>query len=83
MIEFVVLRPKMYAYKKTEKKLKDTKNNVAAKRLTFDNYKSCLSDGKTLYKEQMLLKNKKHKVYTIKKHMIALNRDDNKRGLWK
>ena len=48
MIEFVVLRAKMYAYKKTEKKLKDTKNNVAAKRLTFDKYKSCLSNGKTL-----------------------------------
>ena len=27
----------------------------------------------------MLFKNKKHKVYTVNKHKIALNRDDDKR----
>ena len=27
----------------------------------------------------MLFENKKHEVYTVNKHKIALNRDDNKR----
>ena len=27
----------------------------------------------------MLFENKKHEVYTVNKHMIALNRDDDKR----
>ena len=27
----------------------------------------------------MLFENKKHKVYTVNKHKIALNRDDDKR----
>ena len=47
--------------------------------LTFDDYKTCLFDGKTVYREQMLSENKKHEVYTVSKHKIALNRGDDKR----
>ena len=47
--------------------------------LTFDDYKTCLFDGKTIYKEQMLFENKNHEVYTVNKDKIALNRDDDKR----
>ena len=49
--------------------------------LTFDDYKTYLFDGETVYREQMLLENKKHKVYIVNKHKIALNRDDDKRVL--
>ena len=49
--------------------------------LTFDDYKTCLFDGETVYREQMLLENKKYKVYIVNKHKIALNRDDDKRVL--
>ena len=38
-----------------------------------------LLDGKTIYREQMLFENKTHKVYTIKRYKIALNRDNDKR----
>ena len=84
MIEFVALRAKMYAYKKLDKKLedkcsKDTKKHIVAKRLTFDDYKTCLFKGETIYIEQMLFENKKYVVHTKKKHKIALNRDDDKR----
>ena len=41
--------------------------------------KTCLFDGETIYRGQMLFENKKHDVYTINKHKIALNRDDDKR----
>ena len=47
--------------------------------LTFDDYKTCLFDDETIYREQMLFENKKHEVYTVHKHKIALNRDDDKR----
>ena len=47
--------------------------------LRFDDYKTCLFDGKTIYTEQMLFENKKHEVYMVNKHRIALNRDDDKR----
>ena len=47
--------------------------------LMFDNYKACLSDGKTIYREPLLFENEKHEVYTFNKHKKALNRHDDKR----
>ena len=84
MTEFVALREKMYAYRKIDKKVeekrfKDTKKCVAAEGLAFNYYKTCLFDSKTIYGEQMLFENKKHKVYTVNKHKIALNRGHDER----
>ena len=84
MTEFVALRAKMYVYRKIDKKVEDkrckgTKKCVVAEGLTFDDYKTCLFDGETIYREQMLFVNKNHKVYTINKHKIALNRDDDRK----
>ena len=84
MTEFVALRAKIYAYRKIDKKVeekrwKGTKKCVIAEGLTFDDYKTCLFDDETIYREQMLFENKKHEVYTVNKHKIALNRDDDKR----
>ena len=62
-----------------EKCCKGTKKCVVSEGLTFDDYKTCLFDGKTVFREQMLFENKKHEVYTLNKHKIALNRDDDKR----
>ena len=74
----------MYTYRKIDKEVeqkrcKGTKKCAVAERLNFDDYNTQLYDGKTLCREQMLFKNKKHKVYTVNKHKIALNRDDDKR----
>ena len=84
MTAFVALRAKMYAYRKIDKKVEDkcckgTNKCLVAESLTLDDYKACLFDCKTIYREQMLFENKKHEVYTVNKHKIALNRDDNKR----
>ena len=84
MTEFVALRVKMYAYKKIdkeveEKRCKGTKKCVVSEGLKLDDYKTCLFDGEMIYREQMLFENKKHEVYTVNKHKIALNRDDDKR----
>ena len=62
-----------------EKRCKGTKKWVVSEGLTFDECKTCLSDDKTVYREQMLFENKKHEVYTVNKYKIALNKDDKKR----
>ena len=74
----------MYAYRKIHKKVEErrckvTKKCVVGEGLMFDNYKTCMFDGETIYREQILFEKKKHKVYTVNKHKIALNRDDDKR----
>ena len=83
MIEYVALRDKIYAYRKVDNKVEekrciDTKQCVVAKGFTFDDYKTCLFDDETIYRE-MLFQNKKHEVYTVNKYKIALNRDYDKR----
>ena len=84
MAEFVALRAKMYAYRKIGKEMeekcrKGTKKCVVSEGLTFNDYNTCLFDGETIYREQMLFENKKYEIYTVNKHKIALNRDDDKR----
>ena len=71
MTEFVALRAKMYAYRKLDeekpecKRCKGTKKCVVKEALTFEDYKTCLFEGKTLYREQVLFEHKKHDVYTV------------------
>ena len=93
MTEFVALRAKMYAYRKIdclavqhdhfvacdEKRCKGTKKRVVFEGLTFDDYKTCVFDGKTIYRDQILFENKKNEVYPVSKYKIALNRHDDKR----
>ena len=83
MAEFVALRAKMYAFRKTdkgeEKALQKVQKSVwflKALRLMTTRH-VCLM--LKLYKEQILFENKKHEVYTVNKYKIALNRDDDKR----
>ena len=71
MTEFVALRAKMYAYRKIDKEVeekccKGTKKCVVSEGLTFDDCKTCLFDGKTIYRGQMLFENEKHEVYAVK-----------------
>ena len=84
MTEFVALRAKMHAYRNIDKEVekkrcKGTKKSVVSEGLTFDYYKICLYDGETIYRGKRLFENKRHEVYTVNKHKIALNRDDDKR----
>ena len=63
MTEFITLRAKLYAYRKIDKKVeekgcKGTKKCVVAEGLRLDDYRTCLFDGKTIYREQVLFKNK-------------------------
>ena len=85
MTEFVALRPKLYAYRKLDgaedKKCKGIKKCVVKKTLDFDDYKKCPFDpvGESIYRSQLMFRNKKHEVHTVEVNKIALNRDDDKR----
>ena len=83
MTEFVALRAKSYAYKQMDgeedKKCKGVKKCVVKKTLRFDDYKKCLDDGKNVYRQQMMFRNKNHDVFTMNVNKIALNREDDKR----
>ena len=41
--------------------------NVVAKGLFFEDFKTCLFDGLTIYREQILLKSKKHQLFMVNK----------------
>ena len=58
---------------------KAQKKCVVTEGLTFDYYKTSLFDGETIYREKMLFENKKHELYTVNKHKIALDRGNDKR----
>ena len=85
MTEFVALRPKLYAHRKLDsvedKKCKGIKKCVVKKMLDFDDYMACLSNpvGASIYRSQLMFRNKKHEVHMVEVNKIALNRDDDKR----
>ena len=90
MTEFVVLRPKTYAYQIDDynyddgddnklKKAKGTKKCVIKSELKFNNYKDYLLNDKVVLKSQQRFKSEKHDVYTENVNKIALSNNDNKR----
>ena len=84
MTVFGTLREKMYPYRTINKKLEDKRWNsttkcVVAETLHNNDYKTCLFDGKTKYRKQMMFENKKQEVYKVNKHQRAIEREDDKR----
>ena len=83
MTEFVALRPKLYAYRKLDgaedKKCKGIKK-CAVKRI-FDDYKACLFGpaGASIYRSQLMFRNRNLEVHTAVVNKAALNRNDDKR----
>ena len=47
----------------------------------INDYELCLFDDETIYTEKILIYNKKHELYTVNKHKIALNRDECERRM--
>ena len=67
---------KFLCVKRLDKKLEDngkkgTKKCVVAEDLFFEDCKTYMFDGLTIYGEQILLKSKKHQVFTVNKLQIA------------
>ena len=82
MKEFVSLRPKIYSYRvgnSEPKKCKGIKKYVIKKMITFDDYKTCLFEGRNLYKSQLLFRSDKHEIKTLEVNKLALNSQDDKR----
>ena len=72
MTEFIALRPKLYAFRKfsgvEDKRCKGIKKCMVTKMISFDDQKNCLLDvkSKIIYRWQLMFRNKKCKIYTIK-----------------
>lgn len=84
MIEFVGLRPKLYAPKvqdnaKAEKKCKGVKKSIVEKCITFHDYKKCLFEGKVVYTKFNMLRSRNHVVTTDRVTKVALSAKDDKR----
>ena len=83
MTEFVVLRPKLFSYKKLggseDKKYKGIKKCVVKKTLTFEDYKTCLFNDSAEYRSQLMFRSAKHEVHTIEVNKVTLSQDDDKR----
>ena len=81
--EVVALRSKTYAYLMDDgtnhKKAKGTKKCVIKQKLTFENYKDCLFNNKTVYRLQERFKSYYHDVYTEEVNKIALSSNDDRR----
>ena len=83
MTEFLALRPKTYSYLmddgKNDKKAKGTKKCAIKKVLTFNDYKDCSLNNKTISKLQQKFKSERHNKYTEDVNKIALSSNDDKR----
>ena len=84
IIEFVGLRPKLYAFTTQDtcvKKCKGVRKPVIEKWLNFDHYKDCLFN-KTMYMTKYnMLKSRKHEITTEMVTKVALTGEDDKRFL--
>ena len=80
--KFVGLRAKLYSYKMFEgdehNKCKGVKKIVVEKKITHDDYKVCLLNGKAVYRTMNVIRSYKHDMYT-EVNKIALTVDDDKR----
>ena len=82
MTEFVMLRPKIYAYKtggSDLKKCKGIKKCVVKKMISFEDYKNCLFSREISFRSQLMFRSLKHEVKMLEVNKLALSRDDDKR----
>ena len=82
MTEFVMLKPKMYAYKtgnSESKKCKGIKKCSFKKTISFEDYMACLFSGETSYRSQLMFRSLKHEVRTLEVNKLALSRYNDKR----
>ena len=83
MKEFISLRPKMYSYRvgtlEPKKKCKGIQKCVVKKIITFEDYKKCLFENRSVYKSQLLFRSNKHEVRTLEVNKLVLSNQDDKR----
>jgi hypothetical protein len=86
IVEFVGLKPKMYAFTvqknggmKDHLKAKGVPKAVVEKTLGFDHYKSCLMDKTVVKRDMTCIRSSKHELYTMHMQKKALNAFCNKR----
>ena len=85
--EFVGLRSKLYSFIMEDggenKKCKGVKKQVVESSITHEDYKTCLTTGKELLRNQNIIRSYNHEVYTEEVNKIALSAMDDKRYILK
>lgn len=66
---------------KIVKKAKGVVQTVINNTITFEDYIACLNSDLKIVREQCMIRNFNHKLYTIKQKKIALSSFDNKRHI--
>ncbi|XP_072051648.1 uncharacterized protein [Amphiura filiformis] len=83
IVEFVGLRAKLYSFRmhegNEEKRCKGIKKAVVERKITFDDYKQCLTDKKPQTREMNVIRSYKHDIYTETVNKVALDVNDDKR----
>jgi hypothetical protein len=84
ILEWVLLRPKCYAYKlengEESKKAKGVQRYVAENKLTFNHYLDCYQNSETLRMQQRGFRSFNHNICTVQNNKIALTPFDDKRA---
>ncbi|XP_072022382.1 uncharacterized protein [Amphiura filiformis] len=87
IVEYVGLRPKLYAFRihegNEEKKCKGIKKAVVERSIAFDNYKQCVMDKKPQKRKMNVIRSYNHEIYTETVNKIALDANDDKRVIRK
>ena len=83
LLEYIGLKPKMYAHQtfndKVCKKVKGIKKCIVEKIINIQDYLDALYKNENVYVEQYAIQSKKHKVYTIAQQKLAISSNDDKR----
>ncbi|XP_072021514.1 uncharacterized protein [Amphiura filiformis] len=83
IVEYVGLRPKLYAFRmhegNEEKRCKGIKKAVVEKSMNFDNFKQCLTTKKPLTRNMNVMRSHNHEIYTETVNKVALDANDDKR----
>ena len=83
IVEFVLLRAKLYSYKmiddSDDKKCKGLTKNVTKRSIEFDDYRECLFSRKEQHRKMNVIRSHCHEIYTDDINKIALSSDDEKR----
>lgn len=71
----------MYALQTEDKRAKGVKKKVVEHEISFDDYKTYLTDEVGQFRSMNLIRSRKHKVYSEELNKLALSPHDDKRDV--
>ena len=62
-----------------QRNVKESRNSLSKKTISFEDYRNCLLSGETSYRSQLMFRSLKHEVRTLGVNKLELSRDNDKR----